>query len=136
MQNIATDLAGTIWNAISDLVSRSEQPRTLYFARVTKADKTKNLIWTEDFGGLAIPLVSHTYSFSYYDTVPDLANLTTGAVSTHSQKRGDTVNSLYETQIVCPSKGDTVVIIDPFGAKRFPICIGVIHSKTGFWEGE
>lgn len=134
--NVASDLAGSIWNAISDLVARSQQPREIYFARVTKADKIRNLIWTEDFGGLAIPLVSHTYSFSYFDTIPDTADLGTGVVAKHLQKREDPANPLYRTAIICPSKGDTVVILDAFGAKRFPICVGVIQSKTGFWEGE
>lgn len=133
---LATDLTGSIWNAIADLVQRSRAPREVYFTKVTKADKIKMLVWAEEFGDLAIPLVSFTTTISYFDTEP-YGNVTSGSpVNTRRQKREDKTqtNPAYETKLVCPKSGDTIIVLDLAGAKRFPICIGVIQSRSGFWE--
>lgn len=135
----ATDLSDEIWNAIADLVGRSQGQRELYFVRITKVDKSKLLIWTEDFGDLAIPLVAFKTSFSHFDTQPTGANVVAGVpLPTKLFKRSDSTgqNPVYQTQIVPPQVGEVAVVLDPWAAKRFPICIGIIQSKTGFWEGE
>lgn len=125
-QNVATDLTNDLWNAIADLVSRSVAPREVYFVKVKKSDTKQLVIWTEEFGDIGIPLVALPTSFVYYDT---LAN---GTVAKREDRTG--TNPLFQTKVVCPKPGETVVVLDPTGAKRFPICIGVIHSKSGFWE--
>lgn len=135
---IASDLSQQLWNGIADLVRRSGGKREIYFVTVTRNDKVNNLVWAKDFGDVAIPLVAHTYGFAYYDTVPDEANLGTGAISRHQVRREDktNANSNFKTHIICPKVGEVIVVLDPWGAKRYPICIGVIHSGRGAWEGE
>jgi hypothetical protein len=134
-ENVATDLKASIWNAIADLVNRSQSPREVYFSKVTRADDILNIVWVEDFGTRSIPLVGFTQTIEYYDTVPDNADLGTGVVAKHQEKRSDPENPVFATKYKCPRKGDVVIILDPWGAKRFPICIGVIQSRAGFWEG-
>lgn len=135
---IATDLSSEIWNAIADLVQHSQTAREIYYVKVTRVDKKKKLVWAKDFGDLAIPLVAHSYSFSYYDTEPT-GNVTSGQpVTTKKTLKTDKLqeNPVYRTEIVTPKVGQLIVVLDPWGVKRFPICVGVIQSKTGFWEGE
>lgn len=120
----ASDLSPAIWNSIADLVKRSQSPREIYFCIVTKSDKTRRLVWAAEFGGTAIPMVSLTYSFAYYDTT-----------SSDVQRRDDPDNPAHQTQIVVPKVGETIVVLDPWGAKRFPFCIGVVQSRSGYWEG-
>lgn len=133
---LATDLTPEIWNAIADLVGRSQSSREIYFVKVTKVDKKKNLVWAKDFGDVAIPLVSHLYGFSYYDTVPHGNAVAGQPIGTQKIKRQDKTDKkpVYHTHIIAPKKGQLIVVLDPWGAKRFPICIGVIQSKKGFWE--
>lgn len=128
---IARDLSREIWNGIADLVGRSRSPREVYYAKVSRSDPENNLVWVKDFGEIAIPLVAHGHFMHYYDEHPTGANVVDGTpVATQTTKRKGTV------EIACPNKGDLVVILDPWGAKRFPICIGVIQSNKGFWEGD
>lgn len=124
---IAHNLSPRIWNAIARLAEQYREPRQVYFCNVTKIDKTRKLIWVEEFGSLALPLVGFGYSFMYYDTQP----------SGSQTKRGDTSqkNDAYHVEIIMPKIGQTVAIVDPWGAKNFPFCIGIVQSKTGFWEG-
>lgn len=117
---MATDLAPEIWNAIADLVTRSSAAKEIYFVKVTKVDAKKLIVWAQEFGDLGIPLVAQSVQFDYYDT------LDTGAVN---------VRKNQPTKIVPPKVGQTVCVLDAAGAKRFPICIGVVQSKTGYWEG-
>lgn len=133
---IATQLSRYIWNSIADLANRSSSPREIYYCAVTKADPARNLIWAKDFADIAIPLVSFEYAFAYYDTAPTGANVVAGVPLPTKQVRREDVthrNKNFKTQIICPKKGDIVVVIDPWGAKRFPICVGLINS-TGAWE--
>jgi hypothetical protein len=115
----ASDLSPAIWNAIADEIRRQTSEREIYFVKVTKSDTKRHVIWCQDFGSMAIPLVGHAYGFDYYDTS-----------GTDVMKKTGTV------EVVCPRVGQTVVILDPWGAKRFPICIGVILSKSehSLWE--
>lgn len=123
----ATDLSHDVWNAIADLIGRSGASRQVYFVKVTKADTAKLLVWTEEFGDTAIPLVAPTFKFAYFDTLQDGSK----------QKMEDVTekNDIYQTHIICPKSGDDVVVIDADGSRRFPFCIGVIQSKSGYWEG-
>jgi len=132
----ANDLGKNVWNGIADLVRRSQSPREVYFVSVTKADKVRSLVWAKEFGDVAIPLVGFSRSFAYYDTVP--TGVSGATVTTEKQKRSDATNknSNYLAHVVCPSVGDLIVVLDPWGAKRYPICVGVIQSRSGFWEGD
>lgn len=119
----ATNLSRSVWNAVADLARRSQTPREVYFSEVSRADPARNLVWVKDFGDTSIPLVAFDSSFAYYDTIQ------TGEVV----RRDDPTNENYQTKTVCPKKGDLVVILDPWGAKRFPICVGLLHA-SGAWE--
>ena len=132
----ATDLSPDIWNAIADLVARSSSSREVFFVKVKKVDKINKTIFVEDFGDIGIPLVSFNTSFSYVDTEP-VGNAVSGSpIGTRRMKREDTTqtNPALQTVLVMPKVGELVVVLDPWGGKRFPICIGVLHSKAGFWE--
>jgi hypothetical protein len=134
----ATDLSKNVWNALAGYVNRSQSPREVYYATVTRNDLLKKLVWVSEFGDVAIPLVAHKEAFVYYDTVP-VGNVTSGQpVKTKQERRADPkhTNANLLTEVVCPAVGDLVVIMDPWGSKRFPICIGTIQSKAGFWEGD
>lgn len=122
----ATDLAPSIWNALFDQIERSKTAREIYFAKVTKADKTRKLIWVQDFGDLPIPLIGHNFSFSHYDTQAN------GTLKKREDKTQ--TNPTYLVEVVTPKVGQMAVILDPWGAKRYPVCIGVILSKSGYWE--
>lgn len=132
----ATNLSRAVWNAIADLTKRSTSPREVYFSEVVKADLVSNLIWTKDFGDVAIPLVAFEFSFAYYDTQPT-GNVTSGQpVNTKSVRREDVThkNENFKTHVICPSVGDLVVILDAWGAKRFPICVGLLNAGGKAWE--
>lgn len=120
----ATDLHPKLWNAIANFVGKSTSTREIYFVSVTKVDAVRKIIYAEDFGNIGIPLVAHTSTFSYYDTQAD------GSV----KKREDPDNPAFQTEIVCPSVGQLVIVLDLWGAKRFPVCLGVVQSKPGFWQ--
>lgn len=129
----ATDLSRAIWNGISDMVRRSEAPREFYFSEVVKSDPANNLIFVKDFGDVPIPLVAFARSFAYYDTVP--TGVSGLSVTTRVDRREDMAhtNKNFLANVVCPSKGDVVVVVDPFGAKRFPFCVGVLVNGKGAW---
>lgn len=115
----ATDLAPAIWNAIADEIRRQGSSREVFFVKVTKVDTKRKIVWADDYGSIGIPLVALSHQFDYYDT-----NSTADVI-----KKPDNA-----TDIVTPKVGQTIVVLDPWGARRFPICIGVIQSKPGFWE--
>lgn len=129
----ATSLSRSIWNALADLASRSQNPREVYFSEVVKVDDTRRLIWCKDFGDVAIPLVAFDRSFAYYDTVP--TGVAGSTVTTQVSRREDKThtNRNFLTQAVMPKRGDLVVVLDPWGEKRFPVCVGLLHADAGAW---
>jgi hypothetical protein len=124
----ATDLDPALWNAIADFVTRSTNEREIAFSVVTRVDTQLKHIFCEDFGDLAIPLVGFRTTFAYLDT----------DASGTAQWRGDKsqTNDFYYTQLVLPKVGETAVILDLAGAKTHAICIGLLLSEPGFWEGD
>jgi hypothetical protein len=130
----ATSLSGSIWNAMADLVRRSSSPREIYFSEVTKTDAERGLVWCKDFGDVAIPIVVSVQAFAYYDTVP--TGIVGSAVTTRVEKREDKThrNANYLTDVVVPPRGEVVVILDPWGAKRFPVCLGVLTGGADAWR--
>ena len=125
----ADSLAPNLWNAITELVMRGASAREITIGRVTKRDTVNKVIWLEEFAETAIPLVAFDYSFAYYDTD------NTGAVKKREDKT-DT-DPAYRTKMLVPKVGQQVVILDMWGNRRFPVCVGVIQSKLGsYWQGE
>lgn len=123
----AEQLSDAIWNAIADLVRRNGSQREVYHVTVSKVDKARKVLWADEFGDIGIPVVVHSLGQALYDTQPD------GTL----KKRGEDyeTNDAYQAQIIMPQIGDTVVVLDPGGSKTVPICIGVIQSPGGYWEG-
>lgn len=130
----ATQLSRSIWNAMADLAHRSQTPREVYFSEVTKVDVANKLIWARDFGDVAIPLVAFDRYFAYYDTVP--TGISGASVNTRVDRREDRThtNENYLTQLVSPRVGDVVVVLDPWGAKRFPVCLGLLRVNSKAWS--
>jgi hypothetical protein len=121
----ATRLAGHVWNAIMEAVRSEQMPREITFGKVTKHDVGNKVVWVEEFGDTAIPLAAFAYGFSYYDTDE------TGAVNKRYDQSG------ADTHVVVPRVGQVVVIANPWGNGRFPVCLGVIQSTPGsYWQGE
>jgi len=134
---IVTDLSSNVWNAIYDVIARSQKGREITFGKVVKRDETKKLVWLEEFGDLAIPLVFFGYTFQHYDTEP-IGNVTSGQpVSTKKTLRQDTTNTNpnYQVQVMVPKIGQMVAVLNPAGSRRFPMCVGAIQS-TDYWTGE
>lgn len=118
----ATGLAPNIWNAIADLIRRESPKREVRTGRVIKRDVAKAHIWLEEFGQTAIPLVAFDHSFDYFDTSD------TGVERRTLQPS--------DAKIVVPRVGELVVVLDMMGNRRFPMCLGVLKSKAGYWQGE
>jgi len=123
----ATRLSPELVNGIGREIERATANFEIVFGKVTKRDDTKKVIWLEQYGDLAIPLVSFVTGFSYYDT----------DASGYLQLRRDPTgeNAAFQTTIITPRVGQMAVILDPGGQHRFPLCVGVIQS-TGYWQGE
>ena len=130
----ATQLSPRIWNAMADLVRRNTSPREVYFSEVTKTDAKRKLIWCKDFGDVAIPLLVSLHAFAYYDTVP--TGVSGETVTTRVERREDAThsNTNFMTDVVVPKRGDIVVILDAWGAKRFPICLGTLSGGADAWK--
>lgn len=130
----ATSLSRSIWNSLADLAKRTQSPREIYFSEVTRVDETRLLIWANDFGDVAIPLVAFRRAFAYYDTVP--TGVSGSVVTTRVDRREDKThtNGNYETHLICPKVGDVVVILDPWGARRFPMAVGLLSNLQDAWN--
>lgn len=125
----ADSLAPNLWNAISELVARGQSAREISIGRVTKRDTINRVIWLEEFGETAIPLVAFDYSFAYYDTT------STGSVIKREDKTDN--DPAFRTKMLVPKVGQQAVILDMWGNRRFPVCVGIIQSKSGsYWQGE
>lgn len=127
MSNTADELSPDLWRAIADGIDRSMPPREIVFGRVVKREELRKLIWLEEYGNLAIPLVAFAFGFAYYDTDA------TGAINRKADPTG--TNEAYQTTLLVPRIGQTAIILDPGGQRRFPLCVGVIQSR-GYWQGE
>jgi hypothetical protein len=133
----AGNLSSNVWNAIYDAIARSAKPREITFGKVVKRDATKKLVWLEEFGDLAIPLVTFGFTFEHFDSVP-LGNAAPGNPwDTTKVLRRDTTgtNPHYQVKIVVPKVGQLVAVLNPSGTRRFPMCVGVVQS-TDYWQGE
>lgn len=125
--SMATNLSSGLWNAIFDAMDRRMPSREVTFGHVLKRDVPKQLIWLEEFGDIAIPLVYFGGTFSHYDTQP----------SGVKQLRSDPseVNPNFQVKVMVPRVGQLVCVLNPRGTRRFPMCVGVIQS-TDYWQGE
>jgi hypothetical protein len=123
----ADELHSDIWNRIGTMIDRTRARPEIRFGKVVRRDERRRLVWLEDYGDLAIPLVAFHFGFSYYDTDE------TGQPQLRSDPSGD--NTSYQTKLLVPKVGERVVILDSGGAKRFPFCVGVIQSSE-YWQGE
>lgn len=112
---------------IRDMVLSLMPGRTMSFQRVVKRDDVKHLVWTHTHGETAIPLVGFERAFSYFDTQPS------GTLIKRDDPSHTNPNLL--TRIITPRVGQTVVILEPWGNQRFPVCLGVILSR-GHWTGD
>lgn len=137
-QGLALQLSPQVWNAIGDLVKRNGGKQEIYFAEVTRADAENKLVWTKDFMDVPIPCISFDYSFAYMDTQPTGDAVDGEPVKSIQVRREDKThkNANFKVKLICPKKGDLVVVLDPLGAKTFPICVGLLRSKGAWAVGD
>lgn len=127
----ADSLSPGLWNALADLVNRQAAPSEISFHVVRKRDTAKKIIWVEEFGETAIPLVSFAYNFAYYDTQADASTKKRYDVT------ADESDPAFRVKLLVPRVGQTVAILNPSGNRRFPTCVGVVQSQAGtYWQGE
>jgi hypothetical protein len=134
---IASNLSSGVWNAIYDAIARGQRHREVTFGKVVRRDEAKKLVWLEEFGAMAIPLVYFGFTFEHFDTEP-IGNVTSGQpVNTQKTLRRDVTktNPHYQVQVMVPRVGQIVCVLNPAGTRRFPMCIGVIQG-TDYWQGE
>lgn len=125
----ADSLAPNVWNAIVELVEKRRPPREITIGRVVKRDKVKKLIWIDELGETAIPMVDYERVFAYYDTT------STGQVVKKSDPSD--VDPAYRTRNLVPKAGELAVVLNMWGNGRFPVCVGIIQSTPGsYWQGE
>ena len=117
----AHSLSPRLWNAILGRIEKANARTEFIFTRVVKSDDVKKLVWTREFCGTPIPLVSFKYGFSYYDTQSD------GTVNKRDDLKGE------NEHVVTPKKGALVVIVKPYGNLEKPFCIGQVLSRD-YWE--
>lgn len=124
------------WREIQSYVSKvvGQVGEPFVQGKVVKADPVKNLIWLAEFGDQPIPILAFDYEVKYFYQEP-FGN-TTG-VGTPVQKRlksRKTKVSAKEVKVLCPKKGDVVLVARHMGSRRLPKCLGVIKSK-GYMSG-
>lgn len=116
----ASDLSASIWNAIADLIRSETTKREIRFVKVYRRNTAKKHVWAREFGNVAIPLIGHSFVFDYYDTKADAS----------VQKRQGKIT------VEMPKVGQLIAVLDPQGTGRFPVCLGIVLSKSGYWQGE
>lgn len=127
----AETLAPHIWNALADMVARAAAPVEIVIDKVVKRDTVNKVIWTAQFGDTGIPLAVFGFSFATYDTQPD------STVRKRYDAGGNDDDPAYHVGLIVPRIAQNVVILNPGGAGRFPVCIGVLRSNLGtYWQGE
>lgn len=119
------------WASIRSLVDvavgETVGNRGSYFTtgKVIKRDEAKRLVWLEDFGDQAIPLVGFKYEIKYYDETP---NGTVGVAVGAAQPFRTRTKTIVVTPQV-PKVGEIVVVAREMGTRRLPRCLGVILGK-------
>lgn len=96
------------WNEITERIRSiiAQQGTNFVQGRVLKADPVRNLVWLEETGDQPVPLIA----FDYKDEE-------TGA----------------KVKVVCPKKGDLVLVAFHLGTRRLPKCLGKVQS-TGWLD--
>lgn len=97
------------FRSIRALVERMLGQKGEYFTTgtVIKRDELRNVVWLEEFGDQAIPLVAYDYEVKYYDA--------SGA-------------KLAKVRPLLPKVGQTVVVARELGSRRLPRLIGILRG--------
>lgn len=115
------------WESIVNLFNRLIKKKGEYFVtgKVTKRDEKRKLIWLNEFGDQAIPIVCFDYEINYYDETPSDTNTTAvGAAAQFKTKKKKVIS-----KVMVPKVGQTVVVAREFGTRRLPRCLGVIQGQ-------
>lgn len=116
----ADSLHSQVWNAIVEMIQRQQLSREIAFGKIIKRDVVNKLVWLEEFGQTAIPIAAFDMKLSYYDTT----------------ETGDVTKRTEQSELVMPRVGQVAVVLNQSGNHRFPVCVGVIQSKSGtYWQG-
>ena len=110
---LATRLSQQVWAQVSELIARSSGNEEITRGTVIKVDAVNRNVFVKEFGETAIPLVGFDIQVDFYDTT------TTGVEKKTSIARA-----------AMPKVGDLVVIARQGGARRLPLCLGIVQGKN------
>ncbi|SRR6266542_321058 len=115
------------WTSIARMIGLETEKligrRRDYFmiAKVIKSDKINKLIWVKELGDQPIPLVAFNYDITYFDESPR-GQSGVGDYRTYKKKG--------KAKVICPKRGERVLIAREMGSDFLPRCLGVIQSKN------
>lgn len=112
------------WRSIQDEIDNKIAKRGEYFdiVVVTKRDDENKLVWADEYGSTAIPLVAFDVSVKYYDTI------SSGAVVPRMTRPPRGTNR--EVEIITPQVGESILVGKILGSNGFPVCLGVIQGRN------
>jgi hypothetical protein len=116
----------SIRTAVEAIVREVIGGRADYFISgdVVKRDVEKKLVWIEELGSQAIPVVAFDYTVRYYDMQP------TGSAGAYAGSQ--TVAKTATAQVVIPKVGDNILVVCERGNRRLPRCLGKIQGRDWF----
>ncbi len=127
-------LEETDWHRINKAIRMAlDQAITPQFTQgeVIKADPVNNLIWLIEFGDQPIPLFTFDYEITYYTESPKGTVIpAVGSASPYKITVRKTDIKRKEVKVICPKKGDIVLVARQYGSRRLPKCLGVLKSDN------
>lgn len=119
------------WREIQSFVNRAITQRGEPFVQgvVVKSDPVKMLVWLKEFGDQPIPVVAFDYEVKYFYNETYGNTQAVGAPVQTRLKSRKTNTAAKEVKVLCPKKGDVVLVARHLGSRRLPKCLGVIKSK-------
>ena len=109
----ATRLSQQVWAEINDAISKVKTNSEITRGQVIKVDATNQNVFVKEFGETAIPLVGFDYDIEYYDSTAS-----------------GVVKKTYIAKPRMPKIGDLVIIARQGGARRLPLCLGIVQGKN------
>jgi len=113
MMAFATQLSTQVWAEINRAIARVNTNSEITRGQVIKIDASNRNVYVKEFGETAIPLVGFDIDIEFYDTTP-----------TGVQKK------TYIAKARMPQVGDLVIIARQGGARRLPLCLGIVQGKN------
>lgn len=110
---IADRLTNRLWAEITNRIAEMGSNDEVVRGVVIKVDANNRTINVKEFGDTAIPLVCFDYNVTYYDSTAS-----------------GVVKKTAIVEVKMPHVGDLVVILKQGGARRLPLCVGIVKGKN------